>query len=195
MHYGLSSPQMEAARQAVNWRDVIADVAEFRSAVEQAGLPPEYANSVMDVNSQDIIAQTMAATAKQDLEEKSLRGRASEAITAPDYVSSAAARGLEWNTAGKAGDGVTEKTMREARDMANGSVSEDKVRRMGPWFERHQSDMSAPKNNPSNEDFPGAGAVAWALWGGPISGDIMRAAKWAQGEVARLDRLAAKQEA
>jgi len=194
MHYGLSSPQMEAARQAVNWRDVIADVAEFRGAVEAAGLPPEYANSVMDVNSQDIIAQTMAATAQQDLAAKSLRGRASEAITAPDYVSSAAARGLEWNADGKSGDGVTDKTIREARDMANGSISEDKVRRMGPWFERHQSDMSAPKNDPSNEDFPGAGAVAWALWGGPTSGDIMRAAKWAQGEVGRLDRLAAKQE-
>lgn len=110
-------------------------------------------------------------------------------IKTPDYVESQAARGLAWHAEGKSGDGVTDKTIREAQDMANGSVSEDKVRRMGPWFERHQSDMSAPKNKPSNEDFPGAGAVAWALWGGPTSGDIMLAAKWAQGEAARLDRL------
>ena len=83
------------------------------------------------------------------------------AIDVPDYVSTAAERGLEWHAEGKSGDGVTDQTLREARDMAGGSVSEDKVRRMGPWFRRHRPDMDAPKNNPDNEDFPGAGAVAW----------------------------------
>lgn len=109
-------------------------------------------------------------------------------IDVPDYVSEAARRGLEWHAEGKSGDGVTDQTIREAREMADGSVSEDKVRRMGPWFQRHQGDMDAPKNKPDNEDFPGAGAVAWALWGGPTSGDIMRAAKWAEDKVAQLDR-------
>ena len=110
------------------------------------------------------------------------------AIDVPDYVSEAARRGLDWHAEGKSGDGVTDQTIREAREMAGGSVSEDKVRRMGPWFQRHQGDMDAPKNKPDNEDFPGAGAVAWALWGGPTSGDIMRAAKWAEDKVAQLDR-------
>ena len=199
IQHGLSSPQMECARQAVNWRDVVADIEEYRLSIEAAGLPPEYGNSVLAINSQDVIAQSLIAQATTDQADLSIKSHRSEStrapITTPDYVASAAARGLEWNAAGLAGDGVTEKTIREARDMANGNVSEDKVRRMGPWFERHQTDMSAPKNNQSNEDFPGAGAVAWALWGGPTSGDIMRAAKWAQGEVARLDRLADKQEA
>lgn len=108
-------------------------------------------------------------------------------VPVPDYVQEAAKRGLEWHAEGKSGDGVTEQTIREARDMASGEVSEDKVRRMGPWFQRHRPDMDAPKNKPGNEDFPGAGAVAWALWGGPTSGDIMRTAKWAEAEASRLE--------
>jgi len=111
-------------------------------------------------------------------------------VSVPDYVSQAAARGLEWHKEGKSGDGVTDQTLAEARDMVRGSVSEDKVRRMGPWFRRHRADMSAPKNDPDNKAFPGAGAVAWALWGGPTSGDIMRTAEWAEAKVAQLDREA-----
>jgi hypothetical protein len=109
------------------------------------------------------------------------------AIDVPDYVSEATRRGLEWHAEGKSGDGVTDQTIREAREMAEGSVSEDKLQRMGPWFQRHVGDMDAPKNKPENEDFPGAGAVAWALWGGPTSGDIMRTAKWAEETVERLE--------
>ena len=113
------------------------------------------------------------------------------AIDVPDYVSAAAVRGLQWHKDGLSGDGVTDQTLAEARDMANGSVSEDKVRRMGPWFSRHRPDMDAPKNDPDSEDFPGAGAVAWALWGGPTSGDIMRTADWAEAKVKQLDEESA----
>lgn len=112
------------------------------------------------------------------------------AIAVPDYVQTAARRGLEWHSEGKSGDGVTDKTIREAREMAGGEVSEDKLRRMGPWFRRHEGDMDAPNNKPDGEDFPGAGAVAWALWGGPTSGDIMRTAEWAERKVEQLDREA-----
>lgn len=105
----------------------------------------------------------------------------------PDYVSTAARRGLEWHGEGKSGDGVTDQTIAEARDMAAGTATEDKVRRMGPWFQRHRPDMDAPKNDPASKDFPGAGAVAWALWGGPTSGDIMRTADWAEAKVRQLD--------
>lgn len=114
-----------------------------------------------------------------------------QTVPVPDYVSEAARRGLEWHAEGKSGDGVVDRTIREARDMVEGSISEDKVRRMGPWFRRHRADMDAPKNKPGNDDFPGAGAVAWALWGGPTSGDIMRTAEWAERTAARLDEEAA----
>jgi len=110
-----------------------------------------------------------------------------QTVPVPDYVSAAAKRGLEWHAEGKSGDGIVDRTIREARDMVAGSVSEDKVRRMGPWFRRHRPDMDAPKNKPGNDNFPGAGAVAWALWGGPTSGDIMRTADWAERTAARLD--------
>jgi ribonucleotide monophosphatase NagD (HAD superfamily) len=109
------------------------------------------------------------------------------AVSVPDYVSEAAKRGLAWHAEGKSGDGVTDQTIREAREMASGSVTEDKVVRMAAWFQRHRPDMDAPKNQPSNEDFPGAGAVAWALWGGPTSGDIMRTAKWAEDKATSLE--------
>lgn len=104
-------------------------------------------------------------------------------VEVPSYVAEAAARGLEWNREGKAGNGVTDQTLAEAREMAAGRVSVDKLRRMAPWFSRHRGDLTAPANKPDNKDFPGAGAVAWALWGGPTSGDIMRAADWAETKV------------
>ena len=110
------------------------------------------------------------------------------AIEVPQFIRDNASRGLEYNADGKGGEGMTDKTIREARDMADGNVSEDKVRRMGPWFARHRVDMDAPANDPDSEDFPGKGAVAWLIWGGSTSGDIMDAAKWAERIVERLDK-------
>jgi hypothetical protein len=110
------------------------------------------------------------------------------AIEVPQFIRDNASRGLEYNADGKGGEGMTDKTIREARDMADGNVSEDKVRRMGPWFARHRVDMDAPANDPESEEFPGKGAVAWLIWGGSTSGDIMDAAKWAERIVERLDK-------
>lgn len=111
-----------------------------------------------------------------------------QTVPVPKFISDNAERGLRYAAEGKAGDGMTDKTKREARDMVEGSISEDKVRRMGPWFARHRVDMDAPANDPENDAFPGNGAVAWLVWGGSTSGDIMDAAKWAERTVERLDR-------
>lgn len=116
-------------------------------------------------------------------------------VEVPTYVREAAARGLAWNSEGKAGDGVTDQTLAEAREMAAGRVSVDKLRRMAPWFSRHRGDLTAPANKPDNRDFPGAGAVAWALWGGPTSGDVMRAADWAETKVRIIESEQARAEA
>lgn len=110
------------------------------------------------------------------------------AVEVPKFISDNARRGLEYNREGKGGEGLTDNTLREAREMADGSVSEDKVRRMGPWFARHRVDMDAPANDPGSEEFPGKGAVAWLIWGGSTSGDIMDAAKWAERIVERLEK-------
>jgi len=86
--------------------------------------------------------------------------------TPPNYMQEAAARGLELRREGFAGDGVTDQTVREAREMADGNISDDKIIRAYAWSQRHAVDLRAPKNNdPNHPDWPGAGAVAHYLWG------------------------------
>jgi HK97 family phage prohead protease len=86
--------------------------------------------------------------------------------TPPNYMQEAAARGLELRREGFAGDGVTDQTVREAREMADGNISDDKIIRAFAWSQRHAVDLRAPKNNdPDHPDWPGAGAVAHYLWG------------------------------
>ena len=86
--------------------------------------------------------------------------------TPPNYMQEAAARGLELRREGFAGDGVTDATVREAREMADGNISDEKIIRAYAWSQRHAVDLRAPKNNdPNHPDWPGAGAVAHYLWG------------------------------
>ena len=84
----------------------------------------------------------------------------------PVYIRSAARKGLDYYGQGLAGDGLVARTVREARDMAAGRISEDKVIRANAWGARHLVDLQAPKNSdPDNDQFPGPGAVAFYLWG------------------------------
>jgi HK97 family phage prohead protease len=84
----------------------------------------------------------------------------------PRYIQAAAKQGLEYYGEGLGGDGLVERTIREARQMADGNISEDKVIRSNAWGQRHLVDLEAPKNsNPDNDEYPGPGAVAFYLWG------------------------------
>jgi HK97 family phage prohead protease len=105
----------------------------------------------------------------------------------PSFIRENAKRGLKYLDEGFGGDGLTDGTKREAREMAAGRISENKVRKMAPWFARHKVDGQAPKNNdPSNAEYPGAGLVAWLLWGG--DSDFSDAAQnWAQRKIDALD--------
>jgi HK97 family phage prohead protease len=106
---------------------------------------------------------------------------------APEYMQSNAARGLQYLDEGFGGDGLTDGTKREAREMAAGNISDNKVREMAPWFARHKVDGQAPKNsNPSDAQYPGAGLVAWLLWGGD-SNFSDRAQNWSQSKIDALD--------
>ena len=97
-------------------------------------------------------------------------------------MAAAAQQGLEWRAEGLGGDGLVEATISDARKMANReALSESKVRRMPAWFARHAVDLEAPQNDPDNKDYPGAGRVAWQLWGG----DAGRS--WADVKVRQLD--------
>ena len=87
-------------------------------------------------------------------------------LSLPDYIMEAAKRGLEYHADGLSGDGVVDRTIREARLMADGQVSEDKVIRSSAWAARHLVDLDAEDNrDPDVDGFPGAGAVAFYLWG------------------------------
>lgn len=98
-------------------------------------------------------------------------------MEAPQWLRDNARQGIEWYEEGLAGDGVTPQTIREARTMAAGEVSEDKAVRMAAWFARHMTDLDGV---PSDQDPPTRGMVAHALWGGWPRSESMRAMRWAQ---------------
>jgi len=108
-------------------------------------------------------------------------------LSVPQFIQANAERGLQYLRDGYGGDGLTEGTKQAARDMAAGNITENKIRKMAPWFARHKVDGQAPKNsNPSDPQYPGPGLVAWLLWGGD-SNFSDRAENWAQRKIDALD--------
>jgi HK97 family phage prohead protease len=106
---------------------------------------------------------------------------------APAYMRAAARRGLEYYEEGLAGDGVTPGTIREAREMAEGRVSDDKWVRIAAWIARHLVDLDAPDANPNSDNYPSAGVVAHLLWGsGPSKRAAQRTKDYADSVVARI---------
>lgn len=103
-------------------------------------------------------------------------------VAVPSFVSANARRGLK--LLDYAGDGLRPATVREARQMASGSISADKVRRMAAWLARHEVDLSSEDAQAyvaGTRDRPTPGQVAWLLWGGDIgSGQRDRARRWAE---------------
>lgn len=109
-------------------------------------------------------------------------------LTPPAYMRAAARRGIAYYEEGKAGDGVVDATIREARAMASGTVTADKWVRIAAWIARHLVDLDAPAADPSNEGFPSAGVVAHLLWGsGPSKRQAERAMSYANDIVAKIE--------
>jgi hypothetical protein len=78
--------------------------------------------------------------------------------------------------------GMTEVGIARARDLANrANLSEDTIRRMVAYFERHQSDKDG-----STWGDQGKGWQAWNGWGGD------EGFAWAKGKVEEFDRARAK---
>lgn len=132
--------------QIVEWID---DNGDTRTALTQLGIhvspPSNYRSAV-------------AAGQVREVE--------SRAVDVPGYVRRAAARGLQLRADGRGGAGLTDQTIREARAMANGDMTDDKVIRAAAWAARHRVDLEAPANSdPSHPRWPGPGAVAHYLWG------------------------------
>jgi HK97 family phage prohead protease len=109
-------------------------------------------------------------------------------LEAPAYMRAAARQGLRYYEEGKAGDGLVDRTVREARAMASGNITADKWVRIAAWIARHLGDLDAPSANPTNDQYPSPGVVAHLLWGsGPSKSSARRALEYAQGVVARLE--------
>jgi len=105
----------------------------------------------------------------------------------PAYMRAAARRGLTYYADGLGGDGLVEKTIRDARLMADGQVSDQKWIAIAAWIARHLVDLDSPDANPSSENYPSAGVVAHLLWGsGPTKRQAQRVLDYAQGVVERI---------
>jgi len=105
--------------------------------------------------------------------------------TPPKFMQDNAQRGLD--NLNKAGDGLTEKTKREARQMASGEqISIDKIVRIAAWHKRHISDLDREKTNPQDPDTWVASDVAFLLWGSNPWTEPMKAADWADRKIAQL---------
>ena len=106
---------------------------------------------------------------------------------APAFMRAAARRGLEYYADGKGGDGLVDRTIREARLMAQGQVSDDKWIRIAAWIARHLVDLDSPNANPNSDNYPSAGVVAHLLWGsGPSKRQAQRALAYAERVVERI---------
>jgi HK97 family phage prohead protease len=106
---------------------------------------------------------------------------------APAYMRAAARRGLEYYAEGLGGDGLVPATIRDARLMAEGTVSDQKWIRIAAWIARHLVDLDSPDANPNSDNYPSPGVVAHLLWGsGPSKQAARRALAYAESVVARI---------
>ena len=109
-------------------------------------------------------------------------------LTVPAYFRASARRGLRWVEEGRGGDGLLDRTINEARAMAEGNITEDKWVRLRSFLARHMVDFDAPAASVSSDDYPSPGVVAVALWGGGgTRRSAQRALDYAEGVVARLN--------
>ena len=105
--------------------------------------------------------------------------------TPPKFMQENAQRGLD--NLNRAGDGLTDKTKREARQMANGEeLSIDKIVRISAWHKRHISDLDREKTNPNDPMTWKASDVAFLLWGSNPWSNPMEAGDWAERKVSQL---------
>ena len=138
---------------------------------------------------QEAIDQAVAISLAEDTEFLGERSEQRQVnLDPPAYMRAAARQGLRYYEEGLAGDGVVERTIREARAMAAGNVTADKWVRIRAWIARHLVDLDAPDANPDSDGYPSAGVVAHLLWGsGPSKRAARRALDYANGVVARIE--------
>ncbi len=125
------------------WEDTDVYVAHKFSTLTKIAPLPEPSDEPEDEEEDD------------DMEENSM----SEAeyrevnLEPPAYMRAAARRGLKYYEEGYGGDGLVERTIREARAMAAGNVTADKWVRIRAWIARHLPDLDSPAARPDSPDY------------------------------------------
>ena len=160
------------------WDAEVSPAYYCNAWVEVQGLPNENPGQTVqtgDVNDEDPQYQPYHNTYGRQL-----------SFDVPVYIREAARKGLDYYGQGLGGDGLVARTIREAREMAAGRISEDKVIRANAWGARHLVDLEAPQNSDADNDgFPGNGAVAFYLWGiNPL--DPSPAMQWFERQAERV---------
>lgn len=169
----MSSPDFkeEAAKQLLEtWNVMVAidNDADNRERYRGLGITAIDVDEVPDVN--------------EDRETRQVD------LTPPAYMRASARRGLEWHAEGLSGDGLLDRTVREARALAQGTVTAEKWVRLRAFLARHMVDFDAPAASPDHESFPSPGVVAIALWGGGTTKrSAQRASDYAEGVIARIE--------
>ena len=157
---------------AKGWRDT--DDEEYGRVRELTEIDLfEVGPTLLGMNPETVLLEAASRFAEKD-------AAVEYKIAAPEWMQANARQGLAWYEDGLAGDGVVDRTVREARAMAAGNVSEDKAARMAAWFARHMVDLDAPSADPDHPDYPSPGVVAHALWGGGSRSESERAMAWAE---------------
>ena len=134
----------------------------------------------------------MPCNTHQEYDEKMLNRaeQRSEHINVPDYVQANAQRGLD--NLDLAGDGLVDATISEARQLARGSITEEKLRKLSAWIKRHRGDLQSEQVKDGEIS---AGVVAHWLWGSGSAdisvGSMLKGADrtiaWADREIEKLD--------
>lgn len=87
-----------------------------------------------------------------------------ESYTPTEAMREEAQRGLEWRDEYERGG--TEIGVARARSIINGDIPLETIGRMVSYFARHEVDKEGEGWSPSQDGYPSAGRIAWALWGG-----------------------------
>ena len=155
MPYGISNSQDDCA----GW-----------AAVKQEA-DGSYTTLKCYVSKQDAIDRMVAQSIAEKLDPLGEVGRRNLIdVRADGYKPNAgmkeeAKKGLAWRS--EFNRGGTAVGVARARDIINdANLSLDTVKRMYSYFARHEVDKKGKGFYPSDEGFPSAGRIAWALWGG-----------------------------
>ena len=159
------------------WRDTDVYVGHKFSTLTQIAPLPEPEDESEDEDDDEMEENSIPETEYRQVN-----------LEPPAYMRAAARRGLEYYEQGFGGDGLVDRTIREARAMAAGNVTADKWVRIRAWIARHLPDLDSPAARPDSPDYPSPGVVAHLLWGsGPSKRSAQRTLTYAEGVVARIE--------